>query len=258
MRTLWRVPKQNCKEVFDFQERRSKKTCSAKNLLPKVCHKGVANSSIKLCLASTGTPHPARQPFRTLLFNRTEKLSSVTIAKCPPGAARHELGYPQKIWARVLRTLFVFFTSSVRFLSEKPEIVHRIWFNGKSLYEKMALSTWSIWGSAHLESVWPTFPDLQLVLLGQGQLPASWEKLLSAPSFFPCLENSWGLKPLNISSLHIRSFHGIESLADSRKQVLSTSSSSHSHVNRRPPYSAPAAASGWSCRKFQEDCSAVS
>lgn len=91
-----------------------------------MCYKGVANSSIKLCLASTGTPHPARQLFRTLLFIRTEKLSSSTVAKCPPGAARHELGYPQKIWARVLRTLFVFFTSSVLFLSEKPEIVHRI------------------------------------------------------------------------------------------------------------------------------------
>lgn len=91
-----------------------------------MCYKGVANSSIKLCLASTGTPHPARQLFRTLLFIRTEKLSSATVAKCPPGVARHELGYPQKIWARVLRTLFVFFTSSVLFLSEKPEIVHRI------------------------------------------------------------------------------------------------------------------------------------
>ena len=49
-----------------------------------MCYKGVANSSIKLCLASTGTPHPARQLFRTLLFIRTEKLSSATVAKCPP------------------------------------------------------------------------------------------------------------------------------------------------------------------------------
>lgn len=173
-----------------------------------MCYKGVANSSIKLCLASTGTPHPARQLFRTLLFIRTEKLSSATVAKCPPGVARHELGYPQKIWARVLRTLFVFFTSSVLFLSEKPEIVHRIWFNGKSLYEKMAFSMWSIWGSAHLESVRPMVPDLQLVLLDQREAASIQGETPFCPSFFPCLENSWGLKLLNISRLHIKLFHG--------------------------------------------------
>lgn len=39
----------------------------------------------------------------------------------------------------------------------------------------------------------------------------------------------------------------IQVWAENRKQVLSTSFSSHSHVNRRPLYSAPAADSGWSC-----------
>lgn len=102
-------------------------------------------------------------------------------------------------------------------------------------------------------------PDLQLVFPDQREAASILGETPFCPSFFPCLENSWGLKRLNILDYTSNLSMGMESLADSRKQVLSTSFNSRSHVNRRPPqFSAPAAASGWSCRKFQADCSGVS
>lgn len=62
-------------------------------MLPKVCYKGIARSTIKLFLASTYTLHPTSQLFGTLLFIWADKLSFATIAKCPPGVARHERGW---------------------------------------------------------------------------------------------------------------------------------------------------------------------
>lgn len=67
---------------------------------------------------------------------------------------------------------------------------------------------------------------------GKG-IPYVW-KIVRAKNLWLFLDYTSDLSP------------GIQTLADNRKQVLSTSFSSHSHVNRRPPSSAPAAASGWS------------
>lgn len=66
---------------------------------------------------------------------------------------------------------------------------------------------------------------------------------------------SLSLKPRNISKVHIISFPKNQ-VSDSKKQVLPTSFSSVS-CKQAPTYTAPAAASGWSCRKFQVNCSAV-
>lgn len=86
---------------------------------------------------------------------------------------------------------------------------------------------------------------------GHGQHPG---RSFLLPQFWGgntlCLENSQGLKLINISRLYTSDLStGIWALADSRKQVLSTSFSTHSHINRQPPYSEPAAASGWSCQE---------
>ena len=74
-----KVPKQNCKERFDLQKHRSKITCLAENLLPKVGYEGIANNSRKLFVASTGTPHLTNQLIWTLLFIQAEKLSFVLL-----------------------------------------------------------------------------------------------------------------------------------------------------------------------------------
>jgi hypothetical protein len=122
----------------------------------------------------------------------SRKTFSSTTAKCPVGVvARHELGYPQKIQAGILRTWFFFLTSSPLFLSQKPEIVHRIWFNGKSLYEKMALSMWPIWESAHLESVWSHISRTAVGSVGQEAADSDLGEAASCPNWGRKYRHVW-------------------------------------------------------------------
>lgn len=153
--------------------------CSAKTLLAEVCFKGVANSCKESFLASPDSLHPAG--FSRHCYSSSRKAFFCDYCQMTSWVARHELAYPQKIQASILRTLLFLLTSSVLF-SDKPEIVQRIWFNGKAVYEKTAPSAWSVGSSAQLESFWPMFPGLQLARWDWWPWPAPWEKLPSPSS----------------------------------------------------------------------------